>query len=251
MFEPGSSYALATLGETTYDVNSGADPSYFPLLNVKSQKSYHYISKPTGDVDDEPLATIAGYFSSSNLASVSETDYSYDANYKARGIISRPTESRVLDPANTSNILAKTQYVYDEGGDYSLIDAGMDDQWSDPESLLRGNVTTTKTWVKDTDTWLSAHARYDNFGNLRKAWDVSGDAGKFTETEYTSATRFAYPTKVTAPAPDPGNTTGTNQTSSVSTAYDFNTGLPKSVTDDFGQVTTMEYVDPLLPPLRG
>jgi hypothetical protein len=35
-------------------------------------------------------------------------------------------------------------------------------------------------------------------------------------------------------------THGTTETSTVSTAYDFNTGLPLTVTDDFGQTTATE-----------
>jgi hypothetical protein len=36
----------------------------------------------------------------------------------------------------------------------------------------------------------------------------------------------------------------------VTTTYDFNTGLPLTVTDDFGQTTATEHNDPLVRPTR-
>jgi len=242
---------LVTLTKTTYDENGNSDISYFSHLNAKQTKSYHFAVVPAStSIGTTPTwATIESWFPESKLASISETDYLYDANYKARGISSLPIESRVLDSTNTSNVLVKTQTVYDESN-YPIISAGTDAQWIDPQTSLRGNATTSRVWNKDTDTWIETHAQYDNFGNQRKAWDASGDPTRFTETDYSSTYNYAYPTSVTAPAPDPTDTTGTNQTSTVTTTYDFNTGLPLTVTDDFGQTTATEYDDPLLRPTR-
>lgn len=55
--------------------------------------------------------TIAGMFSESDLATVSVTDYLYDANYKDRGILGLPTETRVLNPTNQTDILSKSQIL--------------------------------------------------------------------------------------------------------------------------------------------
>jgi len=248
-FEPGSSFALATMSETSYDENGSADSSDFSHLNVKSQKNYHYATIPADTVDDEVLswATVASWFPANKLASVTENVYQYNPDYKARGITSLPVETRVMDPAHPADVskaLAKTQTVYDE---YELIGDPTTPNFTAPDSPLRGNPTTTKTFPKGSSTSLDAHAQYDVFGNIRKVWDVSGDATKFTETEYSPTYQFAYPTKVIAPAPNAGSSNhGTNETSTVETAYDFNTGLPLAFKDDFGQITTTEYDDPLL-----
>lgn len=37
-------------------------------------------------------------------------------------------------------------------------------------------------------------SQYDNFGNLRKAWDANGD---LTQTDYSSSYAYADPTSVT------------------------------------------------------
>jgi RHS repeat-associated protein len=259
LFDPASDAALATMNETDYDETGSTDPTYFSHLNAVRSKRYHYVVIPNKTtVDHEMLfwEDIEDWFPPSKLASVSETDYSYNstsAAYKDRGIIGLPVETRVLNPANTADVLAKSQPVYDEGGDY-FIDEGSTIGYEAPSGTnthLRGNVTTSRTWVKETDTWLEIHAQYDNFGNVRKVWDASGDSSKFVETEYSSTYNYAYPTKVISPAPAASsNNHVTNETSSVETTYDPNTGLVLTVKDDFGQIIATEYNDPLLRPTK-
>ncbi|MBK9172239.1 MAG: hypothetical protein IPM28_04425 [Chloracidobacterium sp.] len=176
VFEAGSNSALATMTVNEFDDAGSSDPEHFSHLNVKRTINYHYKVLNKADIDDEQLswATIESenWFSNVPIASITETDYSYDPDYKARGITSRPVETRVLNPANPNDVLAKTQFVYDEAAyfdnNYTTTN------WVDPNSTLRGNVTTTRTWNKDTDTWLESHTMYDNFGNVRKVWDASG-----------------------------------------------------------------------------
>ncbi|MFN0140396.1 MAG: RHS repeat-associated core domain-containing protein [Pyrinomonadaceae bacterium] len=254
-FEGGK--ILATMSETDYETpgengsTAPTDPSYFAHLNAKRSKSYHYLELTSAEAnaayDDAIINLKNKFYNTGQIANISETDYSYDPNYKARGITSRPIETRVLNPANTNDVLAKTQMVYDETAyqDFGYTTTG----WVDPNSTLRGNVTTTKTWVKETDTWLETHAMYDNFGNVRKVWDTSGDATRFVEVEYSSTNYYAYPTKTKAPAPDPTGVHGMTEGSEISRHYDFNTGLLLSVTDANGQTATNEY-DNLLRPTR-
>lgn len=250
--------ALATMSENVYQdpaTDSGVptDPSYFAALNVKEKRSHHYKSVSLGDAQAGSISTLAAYFSSSSLAGVSKTEYSYDPDYKARGIPSRPIRTKMFNPGNSSDILAQSELLYDQSATdpnlYPIISAGTSPTWQNPNSDLRGNVTTSRTWVKETDTWLETHAQYDNFGNLRKAWDASGDASKFVETQYSEDYQFAYPTKVITPAPavaGPAANHGTTETSSSETTYDPNTGLVLTVKDDFGQIIRNEYNDPLL-----
>jgi RHS repeat-associated protein len=258
VFDPNSSSALATMSEIDYDEGGSTDPTYFSHLNAIRKKSYHYALVNKADVDTEQLSwtTISGWFTG-KLAAVSETVYSYSPNYRARGIIGLQTEARSLNPTNTGDVLTKSQPVYDEGGVY-FIDEGTTTGYETPTGSyanLRANVTTSRTWIKENNTWLQTHTAYDNFGNARKAWDASGDSDptKFVETKYEHTSQnpylFAYPTKIISPAPDTSNIHGTNQTSTSETTYDPATGLVLSVKDDFGQITTTEY-DSIIRPIK-
>jgi RHS repeat-associated protein len=248
--------ALATMSETEYEApgENGStapdDRSYFARLNAKQTKSYHFLELSSSDAQNLDIGAIKSrFYQFGQIASISQTDYQYDSSYRTRGIIGLPTETRALNPSNPSDILAKTQFVYDEApyfdNNYTTTN------WADPGSILRGNATTTRTWNKDTNTWLESHTMFDNFGNVRKVWEVNEDytSSRFVETQYDSANKYAYPTKINTPAPDPADTTGTSQTSTTETTYDFTTGLPLTVKDDFGQITETQY-DSMLRPWR-
>jgi RHS repeat-associated protein len=244
----GNGQALAILKKTEYDEIGSADPAYFSHLNVKRSKGYNYKVLDLNTAQTASLETIVALFSESDLASISETDYSYDPAYKARGILGSAIETRVLNPLNPSDVLAKSQVVYDETVYFD--NAYTTTNWEDPGSSLRGNVTTTRTWVKDTNTWIESHAMFDNFGNARKVWDTSGDPNRYVETQYASEYKYAYPTKTLAKGPDPSGIHGTSENSEISKSYDFNTGLVRSIIDVNGQTTMMEYNDPLYRPTR-
>lgn len=252
--------ALATLSKTDYDDSGSTDPEHFSHLNVKRKKGYQYTALDSNTAKWASLETIAQMFSNESLlASISESDYQYDPNYKARGIASLPIENRVLNPMNMTEVLVKTQTVFDEFAylvsDSGILTGGLAATWIDPlndqtipanSRTLRAKPTTSKTWREETSTWIEKHTQYDQYGNARKAWDVSGDPSRFTETLYSSGYACAYPTTIITPAPDPTNTHGTNQTSQATTNYDYMTGLTLTTTNDFGQATRTEYNDPLL-----
>ncbi len=254
-FEPNSGNALATMTKLEYDENGSTDPTYFSHLNLKRKTTYHYavITNKT-TVDDEALtwSTIDSWFPDTKKASITETDYWYSSNHRARGIIGLPTEARTLNPANTSEVLSKTTLFYDN---WMYTESGTAAQWTDPSSIWRGNVTITRNWLKDPVTQVATDidivSQYDKFGNLRKAWDA---AGNMTETVYEDTYqkpyKFAYPTKMIAPAPDPMDTHGANLTSTVDMTYDFTTGLPKEVQDEYAQIIKTEYDDPMLRPTK-
>lgn len=176
-------------------------------------------------------------------------DYTSNAIY-LHGL---PVSSKLFDvkPDETGELVSHSETKYDEPNYPVLTYSGGVTGWIDPNTTARGNATTARTWLREENRWLETHAQFDQFGNPRKSWDTSGDSSRFVETEYSADYQYAYPTRVIAPAPDPNNTGhGTNQTSQATTVYNFYTGLPVSVTDDFGQTTTTEYNDVLLRPKR-
>ncbi len=273
VFEAGG--ILATMSETAYETpgeNASAaptDPGYFARLNPVQTKSYHYLSLTSAEANElyeNAIVNLKNKFHNlGQVASINQTEYLYDEYYKARGIVSLPFETRVLNPASPSEILAKTQTVYDESN-YQVSDSGTltgnaSNTWINPATELkvqicisqmsgkqcRGNPTTAKVWDNDNSTWIQTHTQYDQYGNVRKVWDAGGDADRFAETQYSSAYNFAYPTKIITPAPDPTGAHGTNQTSKTETVYDLTTGLPLEVKDDFDQITRTEYDSVLRP----
>jgi RHS repeat-associated protein len=238
IFEPGATNALASLTTTEYDSN--ADPEYFASLNVKRKKAYDYVVVSASTAASASLSTATGWFSSASPAVVNEFDYLYDSNYKARNMNGLVTESRVQDAS--ANVKAKTHITYDEVGTYPIISAGTNAQWTDPSTNYRGHPTTVRSYYDiASSSYIDTHAQYDNFGNVRKAWDGNGN---LTQTDYSSTYQYAYPTSVTTPVPDSGGTYGSSTAFTSSTAYDLNTALPTSSTDINAQTTTISYADP-------
>ena len=247
IFDPGSSAALVSMIDTGYDTNGNSDPQYFSSLNPKQVKQYRYLAINASTASSASVTTAAGWFSDSDLVRVTENDYLYDSNYKAKGLVGLIVERRELNPANTAEVFAKSQFVYDETAYFD--NNYTTSYWEDPNSNIRGNVTTSRTWDKDANTWIETHTMYDNFGNLRKVWDASGDANRYIETVYSSSSYYAYPTRTIAKGPDPNGVHGTSESSEINRVYDFNTGLITSVTDSNGQTATNEY-DLILRPVR-
>ena len=243
VMEPDSTNALLQM--TSYDYDSNADPTYFANLNVKRVKQYGYVAVDKTTAQTADITTLATYFNGQTPVRTTETDYLYDANYKARGILTLPIETRILNQAGA--VVAKTQIVYDENT-YPLLSYGSATNWVDPGSTYRGNPTTTRSWSDITNNqYIETHAQYDNFGNVRKSWDAKGN---LSQTDYSSTYQYAYPTSVTTPVPDSSGVNGSIAAFTTSSVYDYNTGLPTSVTDANGQTSTMEYNDALLRPTK-
>ncbi|NOT49502.1 MAG: RHS repeat protein, partial [Acidobacteria bacterium] len=237
IFEPGSSHALATMTETVYDSNP--DPEYFAQLNPKQTKVHNYIVLDLTTAQTANIATISSLFSSSTVATTTELDYLYDANYKARNINGLVTETRVKDAGGI--VKAKTQISYDVTE--ALLTDVSSTRWENPNTIYRGNVTRTRTWHNiDANLYIDTRAQYDQLGNLRNSWDGRNN---LTQTSYSATYDYAYPTSMTTPVPDATGVNGSTTAFTTTTAYDYNTGLPISSTDANGQTTQMSYADPV------
>jgi RHS repeat-associated protein len=258
-FEPGNSYALAAMSETVYDTSDttgSTDPGYFSSLNAKQSKRYDYVVVSASTAASADVATAEGWFTSASPVVVTESDYLYDSNYKARNISGLATESRVKDAAGS--VKAKKQFSYDESA-YALSSTGTmptsaANSWLDPLTELgstigakRGLPTTVRSFYDIANSlYIDTHAFFDQFGNVRKTRDGNGND---TTSVYDAADAFAYPTSVTTAAPslDSYGTYGSTTGFTIETAYDYNTGLVTTVTainSPANQVTTMSYVDP-------
>jgi RHS repeat-associated protein len=244
-FEPNSSSALASMTETVYD--SSSDPSYFAELNAKQSKTYNYVALALSTAQNGDLNTIRGLFSLNELAKIDETDYLYNANYKARNLVALPIETRVKNASGA--VFARSQIVYDEAA-YPILNAGSDAQWVDPQTVTRGNATTVRTYTNtliSAQSYIDTHAQYDNFGNLRKSWDAKNN---LSETEYSVTYKFAYPTLSRTTVPDPSGQRSSSSPFEAAITYDLVTGLPLSTTDINGHTTYTQFNDPLLRPTK-
>lgn len=261
IFEGGSSNALVTMTETVYDTSGSSDPAYFSSLNAKQVKKYNYVVQTASTAASASLSTATGWFSSSDVAVVQESDYLYDSNYLERNLTSLPTETRVKDVSG--NVKAKTQYSYDETTyvttSSGTMPSGASGTWLDPTGsgtdqlgstigAKRGMPTTVKSYYDISNGYyITTHNFFDQYGNLVKTRDGRGND---ITTEFADTYAFAYPTKVTTPVPDSTGTNGSNAGFETTSTYDYNTGLVINVTDPNSLVTKHEYADDLLRPTK-
>lgn len=169
--------------------------------------------------------------------------------YRARNMTGLVSSMRVKDGAGA--VVAKSSVHYDEPA-YPLLYCGAAVGWADP-AAVRGNPTTTKSWLGIPDAWVETHAQTDHCGNVRKTWNAHGSSagthGRVSEAKYddgfsdgVNRDTFAYPTRTISADPDAA---GPMTPLETATAYDFSTGRVTSTTDPNGQTTSLFYTDPL------
>lgn len=256
VFEPGNSNALATMTETVYDTSGNSDLAYFSSLNPKQTKTYNYVVVSASTAATATVSTAAGWFSSATPASITENDYLYDSNYKARNITGLVTEARVHDPASPTTVKAKKQLTYDETA-FDLASSGTmptaaSGSWVDPTGSgvfgstignKRGRVTTTKSYYDIANSYyIETNTFFDQYGNVRKSRDGRDND---SEVQYDDDYAFAYPTSMISAVPDSNGTHGSDAAFITSNVYDYKSGLMTETTDPNGQTTEFEYDDPL------
>ena len=224
--------ALAAATEMVYDGD----------LNVISTKHYDYASidqttAQTADVPSIPNGTLLRTEETTFLINDPNIDASVRAAYRARNLLSLPTSTRIRD--GVGNIIAQSSIAYDET---LLQGIGASNGWIDPQTTCRGNPTSTSCWLNTTNTYLTTHANYDQFGNVRATTDAKGNQ---SELDYAATYSYAYPTTATSAVPDPTGQHGSAVALVTSTVFDFNTGLVTSIADANNVSTTFAYADPL------
>lgn len=219
-------------------------------VNQTSVSEYDYVSMPKATAETAAVASIP--LPASQPLRITETAYLDAANpsYRSLNILGLPTSVTVKDGSGAA--VAQTTMAYDEAGYQFGNTYGAMTTWADP-GALRGNVTTVSRWLDTTGGYLQTHAKYDQCGSVVVSTDASGNE---TQTAYSPAYAYAYPTSVTTAAPNPdavsdsgltfqpgsfGSTTGLT----AYTDYDSYTGLVTTTTDANGKRTTYDYSDPL------
>ena len=173
---------------------------------------------------------------------------------------SLPEKSYISTDYDGNNIVAQTEYKYDES---PLVPRSNVVGWSertDPQSAARGNLTKTRSWLKsaaEAESWIETKAEYDVLGNAVKTIDAKGnqstinynDAFGSPDNEVRSNTvpslngqpviptgyqTFAFPTSLTNPLGW-----------IAYTQFDYHTGQPVDAEDVNGVVNTSYYNDPL------
>jgi hypothetical protein len=134
--------ALAKMTTTNYDAD----------LNVIETKQYDYVSVTltagqTGDINSFPLGTLLRTGESTFLVNDTNILQATRDAYRARNLIALPTETRVKNGAGA--VVAATKFAYDER---SLLSYGTVTSWTDPATTVRGNPTTTQSWLNFNGT---------------------------------------------------------------------------------------------------
>ncbi|MCD9189175.1 MAG: hypothetical protein LUM44_22355 [Pyrinomonadaceae bacterium] len=258
VFEPANpDWALVTLNVNTYDTNGSPDLRAFSAMNLKSSVQYGYILVPAESAKSETIGQLAYRFNGITPELKTETDYKYDtpnvpqyvsATNSVLGLVS---EVRTIKPS-TNTVVARSQIDYDEGLYVEGATVTTAPGWLNRNNIYKGLPTTSRNWSDvAANQYITTHVSYDQFGNPKKNWDGRGN---FSEIQYTdnyadgnnSRDTYALPTKTISYSG--ANGTGTVFESSVK--YDFNTGLPRFVTDPNNQTLETKYEDPLLRPTK-
>ena len=160
-------------------------------------------------------------------------------------------------------VVAKSERRYDEPVYPLFTYGGMTvPGWAAPATSARGNATSIRSFVNaavvvapdqpcPVGVCVESHARYDQFGNVRRTWDANGNESNIYYDDSfadgnNSRSTFAFPTRTESSVPDPTHTFGTNTSLVATSVYNFNTGQVTSATDvSNNNTTTYEYSDPL------
>jgi RHS repeat-associated protein len=236
-----SGNALVTTSTTSYDTTY----QFTVGLDATSMSEYAYttvdqITAQTGAMSSMPTGS---------LVRTTQTSYlTGNSNYRNRNILGLPTSTMIY---NDVGIVSQSAVTYDETS-FPLLTYGSVTGWTDPQTIYRGNPTTTSRWLDyPTSTWIAAHAQYDQCGSVRKTWDAR-DTSLLnpTQIEYSATYDYAYPTTTSSAVPDSSGVHGSTTSLVATSVYDFNTGLVTSTTDANSKTTNFEYNDSLNRPTK-
>jgi RHS repeat-associated protein len=172
------------------------------------------------------------------LLSRTVNTYETASAYINQHILDRLMETQVYD--HTAALIAQTVYAYDSTALQSETGASQHDDTNYGTTFLtRGNLTSTTRYPTPSNpaTAIARTFNYDMLGNLVLAQVDCCNQETWT---FGASNQYAYPAVLTRGSGSPQFTT--------QWAYDFNTGLVTSQTDENGQVTSFNY-DSMMRPI--
>ena len=239
LFE-GTGPALAQTTTFSYDTSN----QFTTGIDQTASYLYSYAVVSNSSETDTAQAGSISTIPTGSLAKYSETIFNSDSALRNANILGVPSVAMIKNAAGT--IVSQSEMVYDECPTFCTT-AGK----ALPTSMRTWD--STKGLVTNPSAFLVTHAKFDQWGNRIEATDAVGNT---TVTTY-DPTNHAYPISVTSNIPDPnpsqnpdGLPHGSQSAFVSSTSFDTVTGLVLSTTDANGQISTMEYNDPLLRPTK-
>lgn len=196
---------------------------------------------------------------------VSRTDYEYDNNIIVTGVQNHNLKatpnvimhSNYHNPYTTETYETCTAWYYNypecnDGVTYAYVgpypqyevycpSERVCTEWTpfsvyNPGTAYRGNVTkvTNYTYAPGLGGAISETNQYDVTGNLVTS---SRTANEISKHDFDISTQYAYPTSQSEGDSAPNSTVR----NTISTVYDFNTGLVKQTTDKNGRTRSITY----------
>jgi len=218
------------LYDTTYEMSLGVDRT--------NTTERHFVSVTATNAQSDAIDLIP---TGTSIARETAIVYLDDSGYRNRNILGLPVSQSIKD--GNSNIVAKTEWVYDEAAYTAAPYPDLDNvtYFTDPGTPLRGNLTTVKRWVDiGLDIHLDTHTTYDEAGNPVA---FKNERLNVSTMEFSAAYKRGLLTKTITAVPDD---TGGHASATAFTklsAYDFTTGLITSTTDENGQISNFSYKD--------
>jgi RHS repeat-associated protein len=220
--------------------------SYDADLNITARNYHDYIPVAVGSDGSFLSGPLLKTEEATYLVNDPDIDQGIRAGYRSRNLISLPTKSIIRDGSGT--IVSAAQYKYDESA-YPLTTYPAVVSWADPQTPYRGNVTTVRSWLNTNSgsftpwtgwtggNWVTMHSWYDQCGNVVKTRDGKGGESVYSYSDNFEgvATQNSY-----AHLTSTSNALGHTMTSK----YDYNTGLVIETADINGTITRNEYNDP-------
>src|SRR5579859_2944940 len=239
--------------------NMGPSPAIVPLSTTTTWAATNRVSQSTFTYDSGASVFVSDYASVQTCPLtygkvIQESEYGYgtgapgpllrttntqyqwqvDSNYLQRNLLDLPHSVQVTDGSGN-----QVAYSYDEYDQTGLQPSGVSTQFdtNPPGVPYRGNLTAAHHWLNTTRGYLNTTTSYYDTGMPYQETDAKGNP---TTLSYDSS--GAYVTKVQMP------TTSNGVQHVTYAAYDFNTGLKTSSTDqngtsagDLAHTTTYTY----------